>query len=100
MPEYFYGVATKIKENKKTAFELLTYSEDAEEYKELFNSELHKIKFFPKSVNFMSDTIIIKNKVFFISYDLILKNISATEISNSEIYKTQKVLFDEMWGRY
>jgi hypothetical protein len=82
------------------AEEILMDCDEAQEYKKLFSTKLHRIKIFPKEIKFMSDIIITNEKIFLISYDEILSNISATEIHNKNMAQTQKMVFNELWEKY
>lgn len=95
MPQYVYKIAEALREHGGRAKELLVDSAEARDYQKRFNSENHRIKILPKGVDFQSDTIICKNKIYMIAYGD--GQISATEIVNPSLAKTQMALFEELW---
>lgn len=97
MPEYYYKVAEALKEKSGRAKELVLDCPEGREYQKRFHSENHQIKILPTDVDFPSDTIICKNKIYMISYGE--GQISATEIVNPSLAQTQRALFEELWKR-
>ena len=95
MPEYFYKIAEVLKTKEGAAKELVMDCQEGHEYKKLYNSEHHQIKILPNGIDFPSDTIICKNKIYMIAYGE--GQISATEILNISLAKTQRVLFEQFW---
>jgi sugar-specific transcriptional regulator TrmB len=95
MPEYHFKIPEMLRKNKGKAMELLVSCPEAVEYQKRFHSFSHKIKVLPKAVVFASDTIICSNKIYLISYGE--KEVSATEIINASLAKTQRVLFEQLW---
>lgn len=97
MPEYYQYVAISLKEKGGNAKEILVFSREAQKYREKFSSPKHQIKLLKKGKSFDSDTVITGEKIYMISYGE--KEISGTEIKNSSLANTQKVLFEELWER-
>lgn len=97
MPEYHFKIPEALKLTGGKAKELLIACEEAREYKKLFNSKKHQIKILPKQDLFESDTIICKEKIYMISYGE--NEVCATEIYNKSLAQTQRVIFEEMWGK-
>ncbi|MCF7830636.1 hypothetical protein K9M41_01390 [Candidatus Gracilibacteria bacterium] len=95
MSEYFYTIPEELKRNRGSAQELLVDCVEAQEYKKKYESSEHEIKILKKGIEFPSDTIISKDKIFMISYGE--NQISATEIWNASLAETQRVLFHELW---
>lgn len=95
MPAYFYEIGEGIKRNKGNARELLVDCKEAKEYQKAYNSKKHQIKILPKTAKFPSDTIICPEKIYMISYGE--KEISAIEIINPSLAKSQKEIFDLIW---
>lgn len=98
MPEYFHKIPLAIKKNGGRAKELLIHCKEAEEYKKLYASKKHEISIFPKGIMFSSDTIITKQKIYLVGYGK--DTVVATEIWNSELARTQSILFDIIWSQY
>lgn len=96
MPQYHFKIPETLKKMNLKARELLVASPEAEEYKKLYNSKLHQIKILPKGIDFESDTIISKDRFFQVAYGE--NDIVATEISSPSLTKTQKEVFEIMWG--
>lgn len=96
MPEYHYKIPETLKARNGKAKELLIDCEDAMEYKEKYSSKSHQIKILPKNVDFSSDTLICKNKIYMVSYGE--KQVSAIEISNESLAYTQKIIFEQLWS--
>lgn len=97
MPEYYHKVAETLMEKQGTAKELLVDSQEAKKYKQKFSSSKHLIKILPPGVFFSSDIVICEQKIYMISYGE--NNVSATEVINSALALTQRVLFEELWKR-
>lgn len=97
MPEYFYKVAEALQEKSGRAKELIFDCSEGREYQKRFHSQEHQIKLLPVGMDFSSDTIICKNKIYMIAYGE--GQISAIEIVNPSLAQTQRVFFDELWGR-
>lgn len=95
MPEYFYKIAEALQKKGGRAKELVVDCPEGHEYKKRFDSDTHKVKILPKGMDFPSDTIICKNKIYMIAYGD--GQISATEIVNSALATTQIALFEELW---
>lgn len=95
MPEYIYKVAEVLKKQNGRAKELLVDSPEAQAYQKRFHSEYHQIKILPKGIDFSSDIIICKDKIYMIAYGE--GQISATEIINASLAQTQRVIFEELW---
>lgn len=96
MPEYYEEIAERLKEKQNKAKEILIDCPEAREYKKKFESEKHAIKIFPKRLDFPSDTIICREKIYMIAYGE--REISALEIVNLSLAKTQWALFEELWN--
>ncbi len=97
MPEYYHKVAETLKKNKGRAKEFMVDCPEAQEYKKRFGSKNHQVKILPKRAVFASDTIITGDKIYMISYGE--KEVSATEIFNTSLAKTQRIIFEELWER-
>jgi sugar-specific transcriptional regulator TrmB len=97
MPKYFYKIAEALKEKSGRAKEFVLDSPEGREYQKRFHSPEHQIKILPASMDFPSDTIICKNKIYMIAYGE--GQISATEIINPSLAQTQRTLFEELWKR-
>ena len=95
MPEYFHKIHQTLKANGGTAMELLVACKEAEEYRDLYSSEKHKIKLLPASTSFSSDIIITKTKIYLIGYSK--HDTVGTEIWNEELAHTQSVISDLVW---
>ena len=98
IPEYHYQIPDTLKANKGTAREIMVASKEADEYKKLYKSNIHQIKIFPKKLKVNSDTIICKEKIYMVSYRE--SEISGTEIFNPSLADTQRIIFEEVWGKY
>lgn len=96
MPEYFYKVAEMIKANKGSAREVLVDCSAANEYKQRFRTKAHQIKILSEGVLFKSDTIIVLDRFYMISYGE--RDVSAVEICNKSLADTQRVVFEQWWG--
>lgn len=96
MPEYHYKIGDTIREQRLPVRELLTHCTEALEYRDLYQSELHKIRILPKHITFASDTLITNDKVFMISYGE--SDLTGTEIINPSLRQTQYSLFEAIWG--
>lgn len=97
MPEYYFKLGEALLEKGGQAKELIVNCPEAKKYQQKFQSAKHLIKILPKGVYFSSDIIICEQKLYMISYSE--SNVSATEIVNSSLASTQKVLFEELWKR-
>lgn len=97
MPEYHFKIPETIREKKLKVRELLVPGPEAEEYEQRFASNHHQIRLFPPSAIFESDTIICPEKIYMISYGE--KDLSAIEIYNQSLAKTQRVIFEELWNK-
>ncbi len=98
MPEYFHKIPQAIKASGGRAKELLVRCKEAAEYKKSYASAMHNISILPEGVTFSSDTIITKQKIYLVGYGK--DTVVATEIWNSELARTQSVLFDLLWSAY
>ncbi len=92
----YHLLAERSKRNKWNAKELLVDSPDAKKYKEKYHSKRHQIKLLPKKTKFFSEIIICEDRFYMISYGE--KEISATEIKNTSLTNSLKVLFDLLWA--
>ena len=84
-----------IRANRGSAREILVYCSEADEYFDKFHTKTHQIKVLSKGILFKSDTIIVEDKVYMISYGE--KDVSAVEIYNKSLAETQRVVFDQWW---
>lgn len=98
MLEFYHKIPLSIRDNRGSAKEILVNCKEAEEYKKLYESDKHEIVILPKGVNFSSDSIITKDKIFLVGYGK--DTIVGTEIWNSELAKTQITLFELLWSKY
>lgn len=97
MPEYLYKVPEELRKKNGKAKEILVDCSEAHRYKKRFQSKLHAIKILPKKSVFFSDTILCENKIYMIAYGE--NQISATEIINSSLAQTQRIIFQILWER-
>ena len=98
LSKYLYALAENIKKNWLIVKELVVDWAVARDYKKQFNSKNHQIIILPKNIEFESDTIICEDKIYMLSYG---KNeISAIEIYNISLTKTQRIIFYELWDKY
>ncbi len=97
MPEYFYLIPEELRRNKGKARELLVRCDEAFEYQKKYRSSHHQIKFFQEGMVFCSDTILTKEKIYMVSYGE--NDVSAVEIFNTSLAETQRIFFEEIWGR-
>ena len=97
MPEYHYKIPETLKKNNGKAKELLVDCKEAYVYRDRFNSKNHQVKVLPKGIVFASDTIICEDRVYMISYGE--KEVSATEIQNLSLAKTQREIFKQLWNQ-
>lgn len=98
MAEYYHKIPLAVRANGGRASELLVRCKEALEYKKLYASDRHHISILPEGVNFSSDTIITKQKIYLVGYGK--DTIVGTEIWNTELAETQSVLFDLLWIKY
>jgi len=98
MPRHYFRIPEELKRRGGTARELLVDGDDAREYRDRFHSKKHQIHLLPAQIQFPSDTIITKTKIFMIAYGE--AEIVATEIQSPSLAKTQKVWFDELWQKF
>lgn len=96
MPEYHFKIPETLKKNRWKARELLVACPEADEYKKLYNSDLHQIKILPRNIDFKSDTIIGENRFFQVAYGE--QDIVATEIDSPSLTQTQQDVFEMMWN--
>ena len=96
MPKYFHKIPQSLKARGGSARELLIRCKEAYEYKNIYNTERHKIKLLEPKIIFSSDTIITKQKIFLVGYSA--DNVVGTEIWNDELAQTQATFFDLIWS--
>lgn len=97
MKIYFDKVEKAIKKNKIKASEFVVDCKEGRTYFKRANSKNHHIKILPKNARFDSDTLICDDRICMISYGE--KEVSAVVIWNDALVKTQKAMFEELWGR-
>jgi len=97
MKIYFDKVEKAIKARKMKVNEFVVDCKKGHGYFKRANTANHKIKILPKNAKFDSDTIICRDRICMISYGE--KEVSAVVIWNDALVKTQKVMFEELWGR-
>lgn len=97
LPVYITEVAQMIKKKKLKVKELLVSSVIAKKYAVKYKSSFHQIKLLPRGASFDADTIIGKDRMYMISYGE--KDVSAVEIYNPSLAKTQRVMFEQVWGK-
>ena len=95
MPEYHFKIPETIRHEKLKVRELLVAGPEAKEYQKRFASARHQIRILPPDIIFDSDTILCPDKIDMISYGE--KDVSAVEILNRSLAKTQQVLFERLW---
>ena len=97
MKIYFDKVEKAVRANKMKVREFVVDCKEGREYFKMANTASHKMKILPKSAKFDSDTIICDDRICMVSYGE--KEVSAVVIWNDALVKTQKVMFEELWGR-
>jgi|CXWL01.1.fsa_nt_gi sugar-specific transcriptional regulator TrmB len=95
MPEYYDKIPQMIKREKREVRELLVDNKVAHEYQKNYASKRHQMKFLPKKIEFPSDTIICREKIYMISYGT--NDLSALEIYNASLAKSQQEIFEMVW---
>ena len=96
MPKYYRNIPEVLRENRGMARELLINCKEAREYKNLYSYKRHEIKILGEGIVFSSDTIITDQKIFMVGYSE--HEVVGTEIWNEELAKTQKEIFEMVWG--
>lgn len=97
MKIYLEKVEKAIKANKIKVKEFVVDCKEGREYFARAFSVNHKIKILPKNAKFDSDTVICDDRICMVSYGQ--KDVSAVVIWNDALVATQKVMFEELWGR-
>ena len=98
LPKYVDEYPSKLKKRSVNAQEIVTNTKLGQTYQKQYQSNNHKIKLFPKNIEFPADTILVNNQVFLIAYGD--NQVTATEINSPAIYQAQKALFEELWNKY
>lgn len=96
MPEYHYKVPETLKKLNGSARELLVDGPEAKKYKNKYHSKKHQIKILSKKINFDSDTVICKDRLYMAAYGE--EQIAAIEIFSPSLSKTQQIIFDQLWA--
>ena len=97
MPEYHDVIPQLLKRNGGRARELLVDCVEAKEYKKKYYSEKHQINILPKRMQFASDIIVCKDRIYMTSYGE--DQVSAVVVFNNSLAEAQQVIFDEMWDK-
>ncbi len=84
-----------LQEQGSRAKEILTDCKEAKDYRKKFASERHQIRLLPKSVSSLSDCIICRDRVCFVTYGE--KEIAAVELFSKTLAATQQTMFDQVW---
>lgn len=97
MQIYLNKIEVVIRAKKLKVKEFVIDCKKGQEYFKDASTANHKIKILPKRVKFDSDTIITDEKIYMFSYGE--KEVAAVEIWNKALAETQRVMFEELWGR-
>jgi len=97
MEIYFKKVEKVIKASRLNVRELVIDCPKGRRYAKDCNSKNHKIKLLPKDAMFNSDNFICDDRICMVSYDE--KEVSAVVIFSEQLVKTQKAIFEQLWGR-
>jgi len=97
MQIYLKKVDDAIRAKKLKVNEFVIDCKKGRDYFVRANSANHKIKILPKRAKFDSDTVITDEKIYMFSYGE--KEVAAVEIWNSALAQTQRVMFEELWGK-
>ena len=97
MEIYFKKVADEIKKSRLNVKEFVVDGPKGRKYAKECNSKNHKIKVLPRGLEFDSDNIICDDRVCMVSYGE--KDVSAVVIFSEQLVKTQKILFEQLWGK-
>jgi sugar-specific transcriptional regulator TrmB len=95
MPDYIVQAANALGNHTGIAREILVHSEVAKAYQAQFHSASHEVRILPKSRQFDVDIIILREKLYMISYGQ--NEVSATEIHNADLITFQRNLFEQTW---
>lgn len=95
-PEYHYKIGEALKKTGGKARELLITCPEAEEYQKKFHSKKHQIRILPENTFFSSDTIICDQHFYMTTYSE--NQVSGTKVINSALARTQREVFDLVWG--
>lgn len=96
MQIYFDKVEEAIEMGRLQVKEFVVDCKKGREYARIAVSKNHKIKILPKRAKFDSDTILTEDKIYMVSYGE--KEVSAVEIWNESLARTQRVMFEELWN--
>lgn len=97
MPEYYYKIPEGIKAGKGKAKEIVVDCPEGRKYKKDYSSKNHQIKILPSGAIFNSDTIICEDKIYMTGYGE--NQVSGTEIFNSSLAHSQRVIFEQLWRK-
>lgn len=95
MPEYHDEIPKMIQRKEGFARELVVDTAEAKRYKEKYESGRHQIKILKKDMQFFSDVIICKDKLYMTAYGD--RQVSAVELFSLSLTGTHQVMFDALW---
>ncbi|MBI5793822.1 hypothetical protein HZA87_01905 [Candidatus Uhrbacteria bacterium] len=95
MPAYATFISDAVIPAGGKAKEIVVDCKEARAYKKKFHSKNHQYRLLPAGVTFLSDCIICKDRVCFVTYGE--KQIAAIELFSTTLAATQRVIFDQMW---
>ena len=94
--EYLDKIAEALSSKKVDARDLLLDTKIARDYKKQYQKGTYQIKLFQSSENLQFDVIILRDKVFFLSF--IDSEMLVIEIESRMIVESQLLMFDFMWN--
>jgi len=94
--EYLDKIAEALSSKKVEARDLLLDTKIARDYKKQYQKGTYQIKLFQSSENLQFDVIILRDKVFFLSF--IDSEMLVIEIESRMIVESQLLMFDFMWN--
>jgi|GEM_PF-6689248 len=94
--EYFWKIAETLSQPGKDSRDIVVDCALGREYKERYENDYLKIKLISPERQIMSDTIILKDKFFLMSFEE--HEMLALDVESPAIVHSQQLMFDALWS--
>lgn len=95
--DYYHMIGSALQKKKLDSREIILNTKIGKEYKKNYENDILKIKLLSKKEILDVDTIILQNKVYFITFEQ--NETIVISIENEKIAKTQLMLYNNLWNK-